>query len=143
MLAHCIPVLLRHIPVLLCHIPVLPAQLHLLLNPPPIQFAGIINLWRFCSQVSTSMLLPGKRPGQPLMATSVSDQQPSRLFYVTDSLTGLHFLVDTGAEISVVPPSAWTTNTARTVFIISLQAVNNTPIATWYTTTHFKHWTTL
>ena len=40
------------------------------------------------------------------MATSVTGQQPSRLFYVTDSLTGLRFLVDTGAEISVIPPSA-------------------------------------
>ena len=40
------------------------------------------------------------------MATSVPGQQPSHLFYVTDSLTGLHFHVDTGAEISVIPPSA-------------------------------------
>ena len=33
------------------------------------------------------------------MATSVTGQQPSRLFYVTDSVTGLRFLVDTGAEM--------------------------------------------
>ena len=51
-------------------------------------------------------LLSGKRPGQPLMVTSVTGQQPNHLFYVTDSHTGLHFLVDTGAEISVIPPSA-------------------------------------
>ena len=55
------------------------------------------------------------------MATSVSGQQPSRLFYVTDSLTGLRFLVDTGAEISVVPPSALDRKHHKDSF--SLQAV--------------------
>ena len=80
------------------------------------------------------MLLPGKRPGQPLIATSVSGQQPSRLFYVTDSLTGLCFLVDTGAEISVVPPSALDRKHCKDSF--SLQAVNNTPIATYGTQLH-------
>ena len=65
------------------------------------------------------------------MATSVSGQLPSRLFYVTDSLTGLRFLVDTGAEISVVPSSALDRKHHKDSF--SLQAVNNTPIATYGT----------
>ena len=68
------------------------------------------------------------------MATSVPGQQPSRLFYVTDSLTGLRFLVDTGAEISVVPPSAFDRKHRKDSF--SLQAVNNTPIATYGTQLH-------
>ena len=69
-----------------------------------------------------------------LMVTSVPGQQPSRLFYVTDSLTGLRFLVDTGAKISVVPPSALDCKHCKDSF--SLQAVNNTPIATYGTQLH-------
>lgn len=68
------------------------------------------------------------------MATSVSGQQPSRLFFVTDSVTGLRFLVDTGAEISVIPPSALDRKHRKDSF--SLQAVNNTPIATYGTQLH-------
>ena len=69
------------------------------------------------------------------MATSVPGQLPSRLFYVTDSHTGLRFLVDTGAEISVVPPSALDRKHRKDSF--SLQAVNNnTPIATYGTQLH-------
>ena len=65
------------------------------------------------------------------MATSVAGQQPSCLFYVTDSLTGLRFLVDTGADISVIPPSVSERKHHKDSF--SLQAVNNTPIATYGT----------
>ena len=79
----------------------------------------------------TTVFSPGKRDGQPLMATSVTGQQPSRLFYVTDSVTGLRFLVDTGAEISVIPPSATGRKTQKDS--LSLQAVNSTPIATYGT----------
>ena len=68
------------------------------------------------------------------MATSVSGQQPSYLFYVTDSLTGFRFLVDTGAEISVIPPSASHHKLCKDSF--SLQAVNNTPIAIYGTQLH-------
>ena len=42
---------------------------------------------------------------QPLMATGAAGHQPSHLFYVTDCSTGSQFLVDTGAEVSIVPPS--------------------------------------
>ena len=77
------------------------------------------------------MFLSGKRPGQLLMATSVAGQQPSCLFYITDSLTGLCFLVDTGADISVIPPSVSERKHCKDSF--SLQAVNNTQIATYNT----------
>ena len=35
----------------------------------------------------------------------MSGQFQSRLFYVTDKITGTKFLVDTGAEVSVLPPT--------------------------------------
>ena len=39
------------------------------------------------------------------MATSVTGHNPSRLFYITDRSTNLRFLVDTGAQVSVIPPT--------------------------------------
>ena len=45
----------------------------------------------------------GKRLGQSLAATRAPGHQPSRLFHVTDRNSGLRFLVDTGAEASVIP----------------------------------------
>ena len=54
-------------------------------------------------------------------------------------LTGLHFLMDTGAETSVIPPSAATCKHPKDS--LSLQAVNNTPIATYGTLLRTKHWT--
>jgi len=53
----------------------------------------------------------------------------SHLFYVTDHSTGLRFLVDTGVEVSVILPSATDRKHRQDSF--SLQAVNNTPIATY------------
>ena len=47
----------------------------------------------------------------------------------TDRSTGLRFLVDTGAEVSVVPPSRTERKNQQNGF--SLQAVNNTAIATY------------
>lgn len=39
------------------------------------------------------------------MATTVSGQSLSRLFFVLERTSHQRFLVDTGAEVSVVPPS--------------------------------------
>ena len=39
------------------------------------------------------------------MATGVTGLLPSRLFYVTDKSSGYRFLVETGAEVSVLPSS--------------------------------------
>ena len=63
------------------------------------------------------------------MVTSVIGQQPSRLFYVTGSNTGLRFLVDTRAEISVIPPSA--SDRKHHKQSLTLQGVNNTSKATY------------
>ena len=63
------------------------------------------------------------------MTTSVPGQIPSRLFYVTDNATKLRFLVDTGAEVSVLPPSVSDRNHRKST--LTLQAVNNSPITTY------------
>ncbi|BHF74544.1 hypothetical protein SprV_0501763000 [Sparganum proliferum] len=50
-------------------------------------------------------LTTGKRPRQPVTATATAGRsRPSRLFFISDKSSGLRFLVDTGAEISVIPP---------------------------------------
>ena len=47
-------------------------------------------------------LQTGKHRGQPAVTASAAGQR-ERLFYVWDRLSGTRFLVDTGAEISVLP----------------------------------------
>ena len=64
------------------------------------------------------------------MATNVTGQQSSsRLFYISDRSTGFQFLVDTGAEVSVVPLSR--TERMHRQDYPSLQAVNGTSIPTF------------
>ena len=62
------------------------------------------------------------------MATGAVGLNCSRLFYIHDKSTGFRFLVDTGAEVSVVPPSR-ADRKQRGNFC--LQAVNRTDIATY------------
>ena len=72
----------------------------------------------------------GKPAGQRLAATSAAGQESkSRLFYIQDRASGLRFLVDTGAEVSVVPRSYVHKKTQPAG--LSLQAVNNTSIPTF------------
>ena len=63
------------------------------------------------------------------MATSVAGHTQSRLFYVADKVTGIRFLVDTGSEVSVIPPSSSDRRHPSDKF--ALTAVNNTSIATY------------
>ena len=81
--------------------------------------------------MQTTLFLVGKRLGQSLAATSAPGLQPSRLFYVTDRTSGLRFLVDTGAEASVIPPVR--TDRKHQQDGPGLQAVNGTPIVTYGT----------
>ena len=63
------------------------------------------------------------------MATSAPGHNSCRLFYITDSANNLRFLVDTGAEVSVIPPSQ--TDRKRQASNLNLQAVNDTAITTY------------
>ena len=63
--------------------------------------------------------------------TSATGLQPSRLFYISDRSSGHRFLVDTGAEVSVVPPLRSERKHAHCEEHCLLQAVNNTPIKTY------------
>ncbi|XP_069773409.1 uncharacterized protein [Narcine bancroftii] len=56
---------------------------------------------------AAALRLPGKRPGQlPLMAAAVG--HVNSLLYIQDRSTGRRFLVNTGAELSILlPPQCW------------------------------------
>ena len=71
----------------------------------------------------------GKRLGRTLAATGVSGPIASRLFFVSDAHTKTHFLVDTGSEVSVIPPTP--TDRRRSPDPRTLTAVNNTSIRTY------------
>ena len=72
-----------------------------------------------------------KLPDRPLTAASVSSPHTSRLFYVTDKGTGTRYLVDTGSEVSVIPPSP--SDHTHASDQLTLLAVNNTHITTYGT----------
>ena len=74
------------------------------------------------------LLLAGKRAGLVLSVTSTSGLPPSHLFFITGRISHLCFLVDTGAEVSVIPPSCCGSTYPSTG--PSLQAANQSPIAT-------------
>ena len=64
-----------------------------------------------------------------LSATNTSGQPSSRLFFITDRANNFRFLVDTGAEVSVIPPSRGNRTSPSTG--PSLSAANQSPIATY------------
>ena len=70
-----------------------------------------------------------KLPGRTLAATNAPGQCPSRLFFIKDLHTHTRFLVDTGSEVSVVPPSS--TAHKHPPDKLTLAAVNDTPIRTY------------
>ena len=80
--------------------------------------------------MSLSLCLVVKRAGRSLAATSVTGQTHlGRLFYIHDVPSNTRFLVDTGAEVSVVPPSCTERSHRQDTF--NLQAVNGSQIATF------------
>ena len=81
--------------------------------------------------MSTTLQHVGKHAGQPLVVASVIGQSQSHLFYITDCNSGLHLLVDTGTEVSVVPPTNNECKHQQEGF--TLQAVNHTSIKTYGT----------
>ena len=72
----------------------------------------------------------GKLPGRTLAATGGTGQNVnSRLFYVHDAHIHTLFLVDTGSEVRVIPPT--TADHRRSPNSLTLMAVNTTPIRTY------------
>ncbi|BHF65008.1 hypothetical protein SprV_0200801700 [Sparganum proliferum] len=64
-----------------------------------------VSLDKMANHADRISLTTGKRPRQPVTATAAAGQsRPSRLIYINDKSSGLRFLVDTGAEVSVIPP---------------------------------------
>ena len=63
------------------------------------------------------------------MATNVPGNSHSRLFNITDKISNHKFLVDTGAEISVIPPNKSDRHCRSLTF--TLQAANDTQIHTY------------
>ena len=62
-------------------------------------------------------------------ASGVPGSAHSRLFYVSDRTTHTRFLVDTGSEVSAIPPSP--ADRRRSPDNLTLMAVNDTPIRTY------------
>ena len=80
--------------------------------------------------MSFSLYLVIKRAGRSLAATGVAGPTlPGHLFYVHDKNSHTKFLVDTGAEVSVVPPTH--SERSRPQSLLTLQGVNGTRIATY------------
>ena len=73
----------------------------------------------------------GKRHGQSLAATSDPGLPKSRLLFLTDANSGRRFLIDTGAEVSVIPPCP--TDQKIKQDCAGLRAVNGSAIATFGT----------
>jgi transposase InsO family protein len=69
----------------------------------------------------------GKPVGRYVLATPVTGKQKSRLFYVKDRTSARKYLIDTGAEVSVIPPSTGD----KPVNSPALKAANGTPIRTF------------
>ena len=59
----------------------------------------------------------------------VSGPNPSCRLFVRDKTSGQRFLMDTGAEVSVLPPTAKDRQHCNTA--LDLHAANNTTIATY------------
>ena len=78
----------------------------------------------------TTLFILGKRQGQYVDAADVTGLIPSRLLFITDNCSSTRFLVDTGAQVSVIPPSLRDKQSPST---LTLQAVNNTTIPTYGT----------
>ncbi|XP_049519403.1 uncharacterized protein LOC125943898 [Dermacentor silvarum] len=80
-----------------------------------------------CTQ--RTMLVGVKRTSQSLTAECDTGHRSSHLFFVVDRITGTRLLVDTGAELSILPETAQ--HRRRGKSISSLIAVNNTAIASY------------
>lgn len=67
--------------------------------------AGTTLLCCTSAQMDSSMFLDGKHAGRLLMVACDRGQSKNRHFFVRDGVSKLCFLLDMGAEISVLPSS--------------------------------------
>ena len=67
--------------------------------------------------------------GNPLATCCIIRKQSSRILYAFDRNSKQHFMLDTGADISVIPPSPMERRTRN--FNVTLTAVNKTTIKTY------------
>ena len=80
---------------------------------------------------TTPFVIVGKRPRPRVTATTSSGtNSPCRLFYIHDKISGTKFLVDTGAEVSILPAGSRLVTKGNPASI-KLQAVNHSPINTY------------
>ena len=79
----------------------------------------------------TALQVFGKRPSRPPVVAAVAGPSASHLFTLRDRSSGLEFLVDTGAEVSVFPATPSDLRSARAD--CTLRAANGTPIRTFGT----------
>ena len=79
--------------------------------------------------MSATMSKVRKHPGQLLAVMSVPGLTASCLLFLTDANSGCRFLIDTGAKVSVIPPSA--TDRQNKQDCSGLQTVNGSAIATF------------
>ena len=66
-------------------------------------YVGTTDVSEIRQKMHTSTHQAGKRSGQQLGTTSIVGHIQSRLYFVTDRASRLKFVIDTGAEVSVVP----------------------------------------
>ena len=71
----------------------------------------------------------GKLLGHTLKATGIAGLSHSRLFYITDTIYNHRFLIDTGAEVSILPATSVERRQQQADF--SLVAVNGASIPTF------------
>lgn len=71
----------------------------------------------------------GKHPNPSLKTASATGPELNRLFHVTDRTTKVQYLIDTGAEVSIIPPSLEDRRHRQQTQ--PLQAVNGSPIKTY------------
>ena len=82
--------------------------------------------------------LSGIHLSQPLVVTSATGCHQSHLLFVTDWTSGLRFLVDTGAEVSVLPVSELFRSSLPAGH--PLQAANNLSRDLWYNILYPQPW---
>ena len=73
----------------------------------------------------------GKRKSRSPVMASATDSTLNSLFFVSDQRTGRSFLVDSGAEVSVLPASSEDRRSASNAKSTSLSAANGSSIPTF------------